>query len=299
MLTVVGNLTLDEVASRGRVRVVPGGSALYVSAAAAFIGSLVRVVSRVGPDYPGESLRWLRRKGIDVSHVTSGEAATTRFRLSYRGSFRELRIINPGEPLSEVTLAQQLGMVHLGPVFGEISPRMIPSFSKASSLVSIDLQGFLRRRTEGGRVRLKPAKIGSAFSSVDIVKATAEEVKVQTSEPDTFSAARKLLRQGAKRLMISLGRQGALFVEKSGRAIRVPAYPEPYTLDPTGAGDSLVGGWLATFQRTRDSAWSAAVGSAMASMVVRRHGPSKFLLSREELLRRSAWVYHRIIPVKS
>ena len=56
---------------------------------------------------------------------------------------------------------------------------------------------------------------------------------------------------------------------------RVPAF-KTHVRDPTGAGDALVGAMLVTWVRTGDLLWSVAVGSAVASFVVERVGPTDF-----------------------
>ena len=292
-LTVIGNLTVDEVCGDRARKLLPGGSAFYVSASAAFFKLAVHVFSRIGPDYPFGALEWLKGRGVDVTGVRTTKAPTTRFALSYRGGSRKLRIVHAGKRLFPSTLKGPWEAVHLGPVFGELTPQVIPWLRRNSGFLSTDLQGFLRYEGRSGFVQLRPARLGSLLSSFDLVKLTSEELRVQTSDKEVSRAAKKLMQNGPRRLMITMGSRGALLTEKGGGLLRVPAYPEPNTVDPTGAGDALVGGWLATFLLTGDSVWAASVGSAIASLVVRRRGPAKFRLSRGELFRRSAWVYAR------
>jgi sugar/nucleoside kinase (ribokinase family) len=60
----------------------------------------------------------------------------------------------------------------------------------------------------------------------------------------------------------------------------VPAY-KTRVRDPTGAGDALVGAFLVTWVHTGDLTWSAAIGSAVASFVVEKVGPSNFGTSKQ------------------
>src|SRR5713101_4745458 len=93
-LAVLGNLTIDEVVKNGKSEVAPGGSALYVSATAAFFGMRVDVVSQVGMDYPAENLAWLRKRGIGVERVRRSKEGTCCFGLTYRNGSRTLRLIH-------------------------------------------------------------------------------------------------------------------------------------------------------------------------------------------------------------
>ena len=184
--------------------------------------------------------------------------------------------------------------MHLGPVFGEVPLSMIATAREHSGFLSMDLQGFLRRVGSGGKIFLLPAKIWKLLPLLNFVKATATEAMVQASTSDLNSAVRRILHDGPRFLVVTMGRKGALLAERHGGIYRVPAYPENNLVDPTGAGDGLVGALLATFLATRDPLWAVSVGSALASLLVRRRGLAKFRWSRTELFRRSAWVYGRI-----
>ncbi len=292
-LAVLGNLTIDEVVKNGKPKIAPGGSALYVSTAAALLRTRVDVVSQVGMDYPAENLAWLSKRGIGVERVRRSTEETCRFRLTYRNGSRTLQLLQRGGRLGFDQARGSWTSVHLGPVFQEVSPSIALAARKRASFLSMDLQGFLRQATESGKVTLQPSKLARVLPVVDFVKATTEEVLVQTSKSDVFSGAKKILGQGPKHLVVTMGNKGAVLAERSGETYRVPAYPEKRVSDPTGAGDALVGGWLASFQSTRDPMWAMSVGSALASMLVRRRGLAKLRVSRRELFRRSAWVYGR------
>jgi sugar/nucleoside kinase (ribokinase family) len=286
-------LTIDEVISNGQSRIAPGGSAFYVSATTAPLGTSVDVVSAVGRDYPKANVAWLRRRGVHACRIQR-KGETCRFRLSYRDGSRSLRIVKSGSKITESALDTSWGAIHLGPVFEEIAPSLVQKCRRHSNFVSVDLQGFLREKDKQSKVHLRPANLRSALSHVDLLKATIDEVLTQTRKSDLGSAIPRILRHGPKYLIVTLGRRGSVFAERSGRVFRVPAYPETNALDPTGAGDAMVGGWLATFLKTKDPLWAVSVGSALASLLVRRVGLAKFRWSKPELFRRSAWVYNRI-----
>ncbi len=298
-LAVVGNLTMDEVVTNRGYRVGPGGSALYVSATAAFLGSRADVVSQIGPDYSVPTLVWLKKKGIGVDEVRRTGRETCRFRLSYRHGSRTLRVLHEGSPVRPSQVHGRWKALHLGPVFGEVPVTLIQVARRHTDFLSVDLQGFLRSRRQGGSVMLRPVELVEAFRFLDLMKSTADEALVQTSGRDLVSAVRRILDYGPRYVVVTLGRKGAIFAERNGEAYRIPAYPEPNVVEPTGAGDALVGGWLPTFLLTRDPVWATSVGSGLASLIVRRQGLAKFRLSREELFRRSAWVYSRVRRMRS
>src|SRR5438094_9684727 len=77
-LTVLGNLTVDEIGDNEGVHAAPGGSAYYVSRTAAYLGARVRLVSMIGRDYPETILRKLGSEGVDLGDVKIGSGLSTR-----------------------------------------------------------------------------------------------------------------------------------------------------------------------------------------------------------------------------
>ncbi len=296
---VFGNLTVDEIEGNGVVRFAPGGSALYVSATSAYFGIDVSVVANIGPDYPRDTLAWLKNKGIDVSAVRSISAPSTRFRLTYRNASRKLRILQPGSGLSVDTVEGHWQAAHLGPVFGEVKHALARLVRRHCRFMSLDIQGLIRAPRGDGSVRLVSRPLDPILRMCDLVKASREEARVLTAKKDPLDQAEALLVRGPKFAMVTLGREGTILATGKGGRFIIPSYPEDEAVDPTGSGDGFVGSWLATFLFTRDPVWAGSVGSAFASMMLRGRGLAKFRLSRWELFRRSAWVYGRVRPCKS
>ena len=77
-----------------------------------------------------------------------------------------------------------------------------------------------------------------------------------------------------------------------GTAYEIPAYTPNKIVDPTGAGDAFIGGFLAEYVRGREILWCGCVGSAAASTVVEGVGPT-FLGDRDEIYRRANLLYEK------
>jgi len=243
---VYGNLTLDELDQNGKKTVRPGGSALYSSLAAAYIGARVSVHSNIGHDYPRNLLSLLNERRIDVSGVKTLDGPTTRFRISYRGDSRKLALIHPGRKLTPSKAPNSLQAIHLGPVFLEVGLDVLDYARRHSKFLSVDVQGLLRSKGPKGSVRLERRRIEPFLSKCNLVKATEDEARVIAPASSIVSTARWLLRKGATYAIITRGRAGSLRVEKEGRSLHIPSIPEHRVVDLTGAGDIFVGSWLAT-----------------------------------------------------
>jgi sugar/nucleoside kinase (ribokinase family) len=288
---VYGNLTLDELDRNGKVVVRPGGSALYSSLAAAYLGARVSVFSNIGRDYPKSILSRFKNRGIDISGVKKLDGLTTRFRISYRADSRKLELIHPGQKVKPSSTPISFQAIHLGPVFSEVGLDELNYARRHSKFLSVDVQGLLRTKGPKGLVRLERRRIDPFLSKCNLVKATEDEARVIAPGATTVDAARQLLNKGAQYAIITRGRLGSLLVEKERSALHMPSVPEAKVVDLTGAGDIFVGGWLATFLSTGDARWAAAVGASFASLSARGIGASKFQFGREELFRRASWAY--------
>jgi sugar/nucleoside kinase (ribokinase family) len=269
----------------------PGGSALYSSLAAAYLGAKVSVYSNIGRDYPRNVLSRIKQRGIDTTSVKRFDGFTTRFRISYHGDSRKLELVHPGQRLKPVNNPTSLRAIHLGPVFLEVGLDTLKHARRHSEFLSVDLQGLLRTAGQGGIVRLVRRRIDPFLSECNILKATEEEARVMAPARTIVSTARLLLKKGAQYVIITQGRSGSLLVRKDGGALHIPSIPESRMVDLTGAGDIFFGSWLATFLSVRDASWAGAVGAAFASLSVRGVGASKFRFARRELFRRASWVY--------
>ncbi|HMB66380.1 MAG TPA: PfkB family carbohydrate kinase [Candidatus Bathyarchaeia archaeon] len=295
---VYGNLTLDELDRNGKHLIRPGGSALYSSLAAAYLGARVSIFSNIGRDYPENILSSISSHLIDIAGVKKFDGLNTRFRISYNADSRRLEMVHPGRKLKPRHNLRSLQAIHLGPVFNEIGLDTLAYAWRHSEFLTLDVQGLLRTTGQDGFVRLARKNVNPFLSKCNLVKATEEEARVIAPASTIVATARGLLRQGAQYAIITRGRLGSLLVKKYGGAFRIPSIPERRVVDLTGAGDVFIGSWLATFMFVGDALWAAAVGGAFASLSVRGTGVSKFRFDRGELFRRASWVYEKSRLVK-
>jgi sugar/nucleoside kinase (ribokinase family) len=100
-----------------------------------------------------------------------------------------------------------------------------------------------------------------------------------TQEENVFSALKKLHRMGPRYVIIKKGSHGSILSGPKGQFI-CPAYPLPRVVDPTGAGDSFVGGlmgYLSTARGGVDANLRRAMiyGSVVASFCCEGFGLSR------------------------
>ena len=296
----VGHFAIDSIFLPGRRMpfVVLGGSVAYFSFAARRLNATVSVVSKVGDDFPGAYVWWLEQEGIDLSGMVKVEnAQTTRFELKYSNNLsnRKLRLKNEAPPITVNDLPKSLKAkaIHIAPVAGEVSYKVVKKLKNCADLLSLDPQGLVRKFDEKGNVTLGSLKNKRILELVDIYKSSLNEIKAATGRSRLDSAIKAIHDYGVETVIVTLGMKGAvLSVEET--SYNIPAYKSKKIVDPTGTGDVFVGGFLAEYIRGENSLWCACVGSAAASLVVEAAGPT-FFGDKAEIYRRAHVLYEKEI----
>jgi sugar/nucleoside kinase (ribokinase family) len=296
-IAVCGNPTLDELVQKETVRISPGGSALFVSSAAGYLGAKVGIIGNIGEDYPSNVLSWLKNHGLKLNLLKKTKGPSTRFRIDYRRGSRRLWLLHAGRSVESTWIEGRVEGLHLGPVFNEISESLVRSLRKKCGFMSFDIQGLVRKVNRFGEVQVLRRNLDSVLSMCDLVKASIDEAKSQNSSRDHQVILDRFLAKGPKYAMITLGAKGSLLGIRNSKKFLIPAFPDKSIKDPTGAGDVYAGAWLASYLRTKDPVWAASVGSAFGSLASQRTGLSKFRISRRELFRRTSWVYNHVGPL--
>jgi sugar/nucleoside kinase (ribokinase family) len=295
-----GHFAVDSIflPERKTPFVVLGGSVTYVSLAARRLDARVSVISKVGSDFPEAYKWWLGQEGVDLSNVLKAEdTRTTRFELRYNGDFsdRDLRSECRMSPLTveDVPNPPRAKAVHIGPIAGEVSYDLVEKLRNCGEVTSLDPQGLVRRFDENGNVSLGPLLDERVLGLVDIFKSSLSELQAVTGLLELEPAVKAIHDCGVRIVIITLGSNGAA-VSVEDTIHNVPAYKPERLVDPTGAGDAFVGGFLAEYVRGEDCSWCSCVGAAVASLVVEGIGPT-FFGDKEEIIRRARVLYEKEI----
>ena len=296
----VGHLCIDSIflPDRPRPFVVPGGSVTYVSFIAERLNAMTSIISKVGEDFPDAYLWWFGQEGIDLSDVAKVEnAQTTRFELKYSDdlSDRSLRLMSRAPPITVDDLPGSLKVkaIHVAPIAGEITYGLVEKLKGYAEVLSLDPQGLVRIFDENGHVTLGPLTDKRILEVVNIYKSSLSEIEAVTNQSDLNLAIKAVHDYGIETVIVTLGMKGAvLSIEET--VYNIPPYRSEKVVDPTGAGDVFIGGFLAEYVRDEDSLWCACVGSAAASLVIEAVGPT-FLGEKTEIYRRASALYEKEI----
>ena len=275
---VVGSVALDSVETPfGKADDVLGGSGTFFSAAASLL-TPVQLVGVVGDDYPVEKLEPLAKRGVDLSGLEHAEGSSFRWRGRYRHD------LNSAETLE----------THLG-VFSRFSPKIPDAFKSAPFvfLANIDprLQLEVLKQVKKPRlvacdtmnfwIESRRRELMELLGHVDLVTVNDGEARQLSEKANLVQAARWIMKQGPKHVIIKKGEHGA-FMFTGDTIFFAPAYPLESVFDPTGAGDSFAGGFIGYLAKTGDLSEAnmrraVIYGSAMGSFAVEKFSIERLL----------------------
>ncbi len=301
-ILVVGSVALDSIQTPfGKVKDALGGSATYFSTASRLYGKAVNLVAVVGTDFPSEHVEFLKERGVNLDGLQIAKGRT--FRWSGRYDYD----MNSAE-----TLDTQLN------VFATFHPRLPDEYKDSEyvflanidPVLQLDVLSQVRKPrltvldTMNYWINYRKDKLSEAISAVDIVLMNEAEARQYANTFSLIRAARKILSQGPKALVVKKGEYGAALFANGGTPTRsfffAPAYPLEKIEDPTGAGDSFAGGFMGylagqgyasphhTGTLTHTEIRRAIVhGSVMASFTVEGFGLGRLReLTMEEIIAR-------------
>ncbi len=312
LVTIGGLTIDNVIASDGTVALARvGGNAAYSGVGARCFAERVGLVSMAVASYPEETLDRLRANGLLLDGVTRHPARlryvdwfiydaagdrTERLRslpgdLAAAGfsesrltadeirrwqamlkampppdepSYSQFRHDNPMTPAQVPADYLKARGVHLAPSRFDVLLAMADLFAPSGMILTLD---------PGWQLADIPLdELAPLLARVDAFMPSAVELAALVPGAGQDDALRALARHCRGAVAVKRGREGSLVWDRAGdRSIRVPAQIVE-AVDPTGAGDSWSGGFLAGLVETRDPVRAACFGAVAAARIVARFG---------------------------
>lgn len=239
-LLVVGSTALDSIKTpyRANPRLL-GGSASHAAVAASFFAP-VRMVGIVGDDFPERYVKLYRRHRIDLGGLQVAPGKTFHWAGEYEVNMNNRR-----------TLKTELG------VFETFSPDLPEAYRRTPFVLLANIAPALQHHVldQMRRPRFVAADTMDLWLNIamkDLLKLLRRvdafvlndsEARQLAGEDNVIAAVRKIHRLGPKYVIVKKGEHGALLSSREGMFLS-PAFPLNRVVDPTGAGDSFVGGLM-------------------------------------------------------
>jgi sugar/nucleoside kinase (ribokinase family) len=237
---IVGSTALDSIKTpKAENPRLLGGSASYAAVAASFFAP-VRMIGVVGDDFPKKYVQLYRKHGINLDGLQLKPGKTFHWSGEYEANMNRRRTLKTELGVFE-TFSPELPPQHRATPFvllANIAPALQhhvldqmrkPKFVAADTMdlwLNIALKDLLR-----------------LLRRVDLFVLNDSESAQLTREDNFIAALPKLHALGPRHVIIKLGSHGSILSSPSGLFL-CPAYPLKKVVDPTGAGDSFVGGLM-------------------------------------------------------
>ena len=239
-LLIAGTVAIDNIITPAkRADNLLGGSASYAALAASVFHEPVDLLAVAGADFPEEHLAMLKSKEVRLEGLerSSGESFTWTGEYAENMNHREtlevgLNVLEAWEP--KVHPAGQDSRIV---VLANMSPA-----NQLQTMAQCPKAGFVIADTMDLWINIAREELDEVISKVGLFVLNEEEATLLTGTTNILKAGEKILRMGPEAVAIKLGEHGSFLFGKGGEVYRAATYPPAEVVDPTGAGDSYLGG---------------------------------------------------------
>ena len=244
---IVGSTALDSIKTPNAENPrLLGGSASHAAVAASYFAP-VKLVGVVGDDFPAKYVKLYRRHRIDLAGLQMQAGKTFHWAGEYEVNMNNRK-----------TLLTELG------VFERFTPHLPGNYKQTPFVLLANIAPALQHHVldQMSRPKFIVADTMDLWLNIaleDLLRLLARldgfvlndsEAHQLTKEDNLFAAMKKIHRLGPKYVIIKKGSHGSVLSGPKGHFL-CPAYPLPKVMDPTGAGDSFVGGLMGYLSTAR------------------------------------------------
>ena len=237
---------------------------MYAAIAARALNCRAAVVSAIGRDFRFTSCF----EGLDSTCVKAYDMPTTRFLIRYNQQWEAKYVeVNPGvgarirSSLIPSRFLRPHGLIHLSPMKPTKVARIAHKVRQRSPQAEVSVSTWMGYVEEPRYRRI----LNRLASEVDFFMLNEFEAKALAQ---TSSLSLALQRIKAKRLVVTMGKLGAIISGSDVEPQMVPALSVPTNkvVDTTGAGDTWNGAFLAAYKTTGNLMKSVAAASIISSI---------------------------------
>lgn len=238
---IVGTTALDSINTpKAKNPRLLGGSASHAAVAASFFGP-TKLVGVVGGDFPAKNLKLFSSRGIDLKgleRVRDGQ--TFHWHGEYEVNMNNRRTLNTVLGVIENWSPKLPGDYETTPyvLLANIAPAI-----QITVLDQLSKPKFTIADTMDLWINVALSDLLKLLKRIDCLVLNDSEARQLTEDDNVVSSLTKIHRLGPRYVIIKKGEHGSLLSGPGGLFV-APAYPLKRVVDPTGAGDSFVGGLL-------------------------------------------------------
>ena len=269
-IVIGGTIAIDHVKTPdAEATNLLGGSAAYAALAASFFSQPVDLIGIIGHDFPREHLDMLERKGVSLAGVERSQNESFTWSGEYHANMNERTTHRVGLNVLENWQVKVPSSAASAPivVLANMSPdnqlEMLaqcgigsPSSNPQSTIHDPQSSPrFVIADTMDLWIEIANARLHEVLPHLDLFVLNEGEARDLAGTSNLVKAGRALLEKGPRNVVVKLGEFGAMLFSSSSSShstlnpqhstlqiFRCSAYPLDTVVDPTGAGDTFLGG---------------------------------------------------------
>jgi sugar/nucleoside kinase (ribokinase family) len=238
---VVGTTALDSIKTpKSENPRLLGGSASHAAVASSFFAR-TQLMGVVGGDFPAKYIRLFQKHDVclkGLERVKDGQ--TFHWSGEYEVNMNNRRtvetvlgVIEHWQPALPADY-ESTPFVLLANISPAVQHRVLDQVSKAKFIIADTMDLWLN---------IALPEVLTLLKRIDCLVLNDSEARQLVSDDNVVSALTKIHRMGPKYVIIKKGEHGSILSGPKGLFV-APAYPLRKVVDPTGAGDSFVGGLI-------------------------------------------------------
>jgi len=237
-ILIVGTTALDSIKTpHSENPRLLGGSASHAAVAASFFAP-VNLLGVVGDDFPEEYIDLYKKHGIDLTGLEKAPGNTFHWEGEYEVNMNNRQTLETDLGVIEEwmpTLGDDLtdkDFVLLANCAPQLQHHVLKQMKQPKFVVADTMDLWLN---------IARHELEALLKDVDCLVLNDSEARQFMEEDNVVVAAQQLHQFGPKYVIVKKGEHGSILSGPSGLFI-APAFPLNKVIDPTGAGDSFVGG---------------------------------------------------------
>tara|TARA_B100000963_G_scaffold345426_1_gene349517 strand:- start:35 stop:976 length:942 start_codon:yes stop_codon:yes gene_type:complete len=276
-ILVIGTLAFDSIQTPSfNSGIILGGAATYISFAISKISDNFGIVSVVGEDFPLKYLNRIKSTGANISGV---EIVKKKESFFWSGKYHSninkrttletrLGVLENFNPIIPKTFLDS-SIVVLGNLHPTVQNKSITQLSGKNQFLILDTMNFWLDNNLND--------LNEVISKVNLICINDEEAFLLAKEKSLDQCARKIIKKGPQYVIIKKGEFGANLYSEIQK-FSLPSF-RVKAIDPTGAGDTFVGGLAAYLSEIKNIDFNSlkkglALGTILASFTVEGLGTS-------------------------
>jgi sugar/nucleoside kinase (ribokinase family) len=242
-VVIGGTVAIDHVKTpEAEAQNLLGGSAAYAALAASFFSKPIDLIGIIGHDFPKEHLEMLESRGVSLSGVERSESESFTWSGEYHANMNERTTHRVGLNVLENWSVKVPADSAAAPIV--VLANMSPDnqLEMLAQCGASDSSHFVIADTMDLWIGIANERLHQVLPQLDLFVLNEGEARELAGTSNLVKAGRILLEKGPRNVVVKLGEFGAMLFTADGEIFRCSAYPLETVADPTGAGDTFLGG---------------------------------------------------------